>query len=86
MNKLQIMAKSAMFGKRFNSQPSEPIGVYTESFIDGFKSCINTLNEKIELEQKQLKLYDCLGERHFALKMYQDTMNEMLKKLEENES
>lgn len=80
MNKLQIMGKSSMFGKKLNSDPN---AAYNEAFIDGFKVCIMNLNEAIELEKSNLKLYNFLGERHFALKMYQDTMNEMLKRLEE---
>ena len=81
MNKLHIMAKrGTTFGTNFDGDVNMP---YAEAFIDGFKACVKHLNEEIELERKNLTKYNYLGERMFALKMYQDTMNEMLKKLEE---
>jgi hypothetical protein len=80
MNKLQSIAKAA----NFKMIPQEdPYKAHTEGFIEGFNFCIKLINEQIKLEKEKIKGYNYMGERLFALNMYEERVHKMLKELEE---
>lgn len=81
MSKLKNIAKAA----NYKMIPQEdPYKAHTEGFMEGFKYCVGHINELIELEKESIKGYNYMGERLFALKMYQDRVNKALKELEED--
>lgn len=80
MSKLKSIAKVA----NYKVIPQEdPYKAHTEGFIEGFKYCVQHINELIELEKEVIKGYNYMNERLFALKMYQERINKALKELEE---
>src|SRR5271170_490352 len=80
MKKLESMAKASNFKE---SPQEDPYKAHTEGFIEGFNACITMINEQIELEKVTIRGYNYMGERLFALNMYQNRVNKMLKELEE---
>lgn len=80
MSKLKSIAKAANY--KVNVQ-EDPYKAHTEGFMEGFRHCVSHINELIDLEKESIKGYNYMGERLFALKMYQDRINKALKELEE---
>jgi CO dehydrogenase/acetyl-CoA synthase gamma subunit (corrinoid Fe-S protein) len=80
MKKIESMAKASNIKKIVQEDPYK---AHTEGFIEGFNACIKIVNEAIEEEKTKLKDYPIMGERLFALKMYQERVNKLLKELEE---
>jgi hypothetical protein len=80
MKKLESMAKASNYKKIVQEDPYK---AHTEGFIEGFNACVKMINEQLELEKESIKGYNYMGERSFALKMYQDRVNKLLKELNE---
>ena len=74
------MAKASNYKKIVQEDPYK---AHTEGFIEGFNACVKMINEQLELEKESIKGYNYMGERSFALKMYQDRVNKLLKELNE---
>lgn len=70
MQKLKYLAKDYA-SKEFRS--------VTESFTDGFKSAFKAINESLTEEINRLEQYPMMGERIFALKLYMNKMDNILK-------
>jgi hypothetical protein len=80
------MKKIESIAKAYNIKiivQEDPYKAHTEGFIEGFNFCMKLINTQIELEKETIKGYSYMGERLFALNMYQDRVNKMLKELEE---
>jgi hypothetical protein len=80
MSKLSSLAKDSLRNTDITNHFDEN-DLYVTAFMTGFESAIKILKENATNRIEHLKQYEMMTERIYALKVYMDTIDDMLKEM-----